>query len=172
MYKHPDVINAAKKAIDEFGVSAAGTMILAGKTRLHNELEQQIARWLYKEDAIIFSNGFAANVGTITGLMRPNDLIVADIFSHASLMDGIAASKATARFYKHNDLKSLEQILNKMRNEFNGCLAVTEGLFSMEGTTCDTKKYVEITRKHNSRTFIDECHSIGIFGPRGLGVCD
>jgi 8-amino-7-oxononanoate synthase len=170
--KEPAVIDGAIRAMKTFGLSPNGSMILSGKTELHEKLEYEVSRWLRKDDALIFSSGFAANIGALTGLLRPNDLVVADIYAHASIMDGISASKATARFFKHNDLSNLESTLKKLRNDYNGAMIVTEGVFSMEGSTPDLSNFVRIAKENNCRTFVDECHSTGICGSNGLGVAE
>ncbi len=170
--QHPEVIASAKDAIDRFGVSAAGTMVLAGKTSLHEELEAKIADFFEREDALLYTTGFATNVGLVTGLVRANDLIVADIYSHASLHDGIAASRAKARFFKHNSISNLKNILEEHRAQSQGCLVITEGLFSMEGTAPDLRQLINVSKEHNARTFIDECHSIGVIGENGRGVSE
>lgn len=168
----PEVKEAAMKAVEKYGVSATGTMILSGKTDLHQELEARLARLFQKDDCILFGTGFATNVGTVTGLLRAGDLVVADIYSHASILDGIVASRAKTRYFRHNDLDNMDRVLEQNRSSAHGCLAITEGLFSMEGTTPDMRRFVEVARRHNARTYIDECHSIGYMGPNRLGVAD
>lgn len=168
----PEIKEAAIKAMEKYGVSASGSMILSGKTDLHQELEERLAKLFGKEDCHLFQSGFAANVGTITGLMTMDDLIVSDVYAHASLQDGIAGSQSITKFFRHNDFESMEKILAKYRQDAQGALLITEGLYSMEGHTPDLIKFVNIAQKYNCRTFIDECHSIGVYGPRFLGVAD
>jgi len=169
---HPEVKEGAIKAIEKFGVSASGTPILAGKTEIHEELEYKIARLYEKEDAILYTTGYATNIGVVSGLVKSQDLIVADIFAHASLYDGIGATRGRARFFKHNSVEHLQTILKEQRDEHYGTLVITEGLFSMEGTIPDLKKLTKVAHDHNARVYIDECHAVGVLGPRGLGASD
>ena len=168
----PELKEGAIKALEKYGLSASGSMILYGRTELHEELENRLARIFHKEDCVLFSSGFSANVATISGILRRNDLIVADIFSHASIQDGIVASKAQYRPFRNNDTGNLRSILEKHRENANGALLVTEGLFSMEGTIPNIREIIKIAHEYNARIFIDECHSIGIFGPNRLGIAD
>lgn len=170
--QNDEVKEAAKRAIDQFGCSSGGSPILAGNSILHEELENKIANLFEKDDAILFSTGYAANVGLIGSLVKQNDLVVADIFSHASLHDGINAGQAKARFYKHNDYNHIARILSENRDSHFGSLIVTEGLFSMEGTSPDLGKIVKIANHYKSRLLVDECHSLGVLGARALGASD
>lgn len=169
---HEDVKKAAKNAIDAFGLSSNGSLVLGGKNSLHEILEQKIAERFGRDDALVFSNGYSTNVGAISAIAKPNDLIVADNYSHASLHDGFAASMAKTRLFRHNNNDHLKSILESNRSTHNGCLIVTEGFFSMEGTAPDLAGIVKIKEKYNSRLFLDECHSFGIVGPNGLGVAE
>ncbi len=169
--QHPEVIAATVEATEKYGVSSQGTMILAGKTILHEELESNISRFFDKEDTVLFNTGFATNVGVISSLIRINDLIISDIYVHASMHDGILSSKGKHRFFKHNNLDNLIRLLEENRKDVNGCLILTEGVYSMEGTIPNIKKIVKIAEKYNARIYIDECHSLGVFGPQGKGIC-
>lgn len=168
----PRVKEAAQKAIDKFGVSPGGSLTLCGKTEIHEELESTLAVTLGKEDALLFGSGFPANVGAITALLSFNDIVVADIYCHASIQDGIAASKAKSRFFKHNDMVHLEKLLSEHRAEHAGALLVTEGLFSMDGDVPDLGAFIDAARKYGAKTFIDEAHSFGVLGETGLGAAE
>ncbi len=170
--RHPKVIEASVAAVKKYGVSSEGTMILSGKTDLHNELEIKLASYFGKEDAVLYSSGFAANTGIISALARQNDLIVSDIYAHASLHDGMQSTSAKVKYFRHNDMDHLEKILSAERANYNGCLLVTEGIYSMEGTVPDLERFVELAKKYNARTFIDECHSLGHLGRSGRGAAD
>ncbi len=169
---HPKVIEAANKATQVYGVGATGTPPTSGTSDLHDELCRKLATMYGKEDALVYSSGYNTNVGIISGLAREQDLIVADILSHASIQDGINMSRATARFFKHNDMKHLERILRDYREKYAGCMIITEGAFSMDGTVGKIDEIVALARKYNARVYIDQAHCIGVLGERGLGTVE
>ncbi len=163
---------AATKAIEKYGVSATATPPLSGRTAIHEELEYKLAQMLRKEDAILFNSGFAANVGTLTAILGANDLAVADILSHASIHDGLSASKAKVRLFRHNNNNHLTNQLKENREAHSGALVVTEGLFSMDGDVPNLLEFVKIAKKNNARILLDEVHSFGVMGPTGLGAAE
>lgn len=169
---HPEVLQAAKGAIDVYGFGSTGSPVTTGLTSIHDELCEELSRTLKKEKTILFNSGYAANVGTIPALTAAQDLIVADILSHASLQDGIRMSQATARFYKHNSTEHLQKILREMRKSHTGALVVTEGVFSMDGDAPPLEAIIKICKEHNCRLLLDEAHSFGVIGDRGLGLAD
>jgi len=168
----PEVKEAARSAIDRFGVSATATPPLSGRTGIHEDLENRLAQVLRKEDAVLFNSGFAANVGTLTAILGANDLAVADILSHASIHDGLAASKAKVRLFRHNNNKHLLSQLTENRESHSGALVISEGLFSMDGDVPNLVEFVKIAKKQNARVFLDEVHSFGVLGPTGLGAAE
>lgn len=168
----PEVKAAAKAAIDKYGISASASPPLSGCTALHMELEQKLAQMLRKEDAILFNSGFSANVGTITAILGANDLAVADIQCHASIQDGLAASRAKVRLFRHNNIKHLETQLKENRDAHAGTLVVSEGLFSMEGDVPNLQELVKVSKKYNARLLLDEVHSFGVMGAMGLGAAE
>jgi 8-amino-7-oxononanoate synthase len=167
---HPEVIEAAKKAIDEYGFGSTGSPVGTGTTDLHEELSHFIAKIFHKEDVMLYNSGYAANIGTIAGLTSAQDLILADMLSHASIQDGMQMSKATSRFFKHNDMTHLEKLLAENRNSHVGALIATEGVFSMDGDTAKLDEILALAQKYNTRTYLDEAHSLGVVGPTGLGL--
>ena len=169
---HPEVREAAKKAIDDFGFGSTGSPVTTGLTSLHEELSDTLARMLRKEKVILYNSGYAANIGLISSLTRSQDLIVADMLSHASIADGMQMSKASSRFFLHNDVKHLDKILNEHRGNHAGCLVVTEGIFSMDGHVAPLDKIIEVARKHQARIMVDEAHSFGILGANGYGAVE
>lgn len=169
---HPEVINAAKAAMDKFGFGATGSPVTTGITELHIELCDKLARIHQKEAALLFNSGYAANVGIISGVTSSNDLIVADQLCHASIQDGMQMSKATSRFFKHNNVDHLRQVLEKERGNYNGCLIITEGIFSMDGDVAALDKIYAVAREFNCRIMVDQAHDFGVLGPNGIGVCD
>jgi len=168
----PEVREAAKAAIDKFGISASAAPPLSGVTSIHQELEAKIASMLRKEDAILFNSGFSTNVGTLTAILGANDLALSDINCHASIADGLAASKAKVRLFRHNNNKHLETQIKENREAHAGALVVTEGLFSMDGDVPNLQDLTKIAKKYNARILLDEAHSFGILGPTGLGAAE
>lgn len=169
---HPEVIDAAKVALDKYGVSSTGSPMSTGLTDLHVQLCDKIAKIHNKEAAILFNSGYTANVGIIATLCTSNDLIIADHLCHASIQDGMQMSKGTSRFFKHNNLEHLETILKKERDNFNGCLVITEGIFSMDGDQAPIDKIFAMARKYNARIMIDQAHCFGVIGQNGFGICE
>lgn len=165
----PEVKQAIKDAADLYGGGASGSPILSGTTDLHRRFADAVAAFKKKEAALIFPTGYSANVGTIAGLMRSGDLIVADQYAHASVVDGMILSKATSRFFKHNKPEDLDRKLA----DFNGKkLVVIEGVYSMDGDVPPLADIVEVCRKHKARLMIDEAHSAFVFGENGRGVVE
>lgn len=169
---HPEVVQAAHNALDKYGFGSTGSPVTTGTTDLHLDLCDKIAKIHKKESAILFNSGYAANIGIITALTAANDLVIADMLCHASIQDGMQMSKATSRFFKHNDVAHLESILMKERQNYNGCLVITEGIFSMDGDTAKLDEIYYIARKYNCRIMVDQAHCFGVVGPNGLGVCE
>jgi glycine C-acetyltransferase len=165
----PEVIAAAKRALDRYGLGAAGSPVLSGTMGIHVELERSIARFKRKPAAMVFPTGYSANLGLIQGLMRPGDLIVADQNAHASIVDGAILSKADVRFFKHNRPDDLEKKINGRSGKK---LIVVEGVYSMDGDVCRLPEVVEIAKRHDARILIDEAHSTFIYGEHGRGVAE
>jgi 8-amino-7-oxononanoate synthase len=168
---NPEVMEAAKAAIDKYGFGSTGSPISTGLTVLHEELISEIGRTFKKEKVILYNSGYAANVGSLTGITGVRDLVVADVLSHASIADGLLMARATSRFFKHNDMKHLDKILSENREAHSGALLVTEGVFSMDGDVPPLNEFVALAKKYHARTFVDEAHSWGVVGPAGLGAC-
>lgn len=169
---HPKVIEATKKTLDTYGFGSTGSAISTGTTDLHIELANKVAKIHKKEAALLYNSGYAANVGVVSAITAPNDLVIADMLCHASIQDGMQMSKATSRFFKHNDPAHLESILKAERENYNGCLVITEGVFSMDGDVAKLDEIYSIARKYNCRIMVDQAHCFGVVGPNGLGVCD
>lgn len=164
-----EVKDAIKAAVDTYGGGASGSPILSGTTHLHRQLSETLARFKGKEDALIFPTGYSANVGVIAGLMRSGDLIVADQYAHASIVDGMILSKATSRFFRHNRPEDLDR---KLKGFEGKKLVIVEGVYSMDGDVASLPEIVEVVKKHNARILIDEAHSTFVFGENGRGVAE
>jgi glycine C-acetyltransferase len=165
----PEVKQAIKDAVDIYGGGSSGSPILSGTTALHRELATELAEFKGKEAAMIFPTGYSANVGVISGLMRSGDLIVADQFAHASIVDGMILSKAKSRFFRHNRAEDLDR---KLRGFEGKKLVIVEGVYSMDGDISVLPEIMEVARRHHARVLIDEAHSTFVFGENGRGVAE
>ncbi|MDT8340602.1 MAG: aminotransferase class I/II-fold pyridoxal phosphate-dependent enzyme [Longimicrobiales bacterium] len=165
----PEVKEAIKAAVDVYGGGSSGSPILSGMTDLLSQLTTRVAAFKGKEDALIFPTGYSANLGVIAGLMRSGDLIVADQYAHASIVDGMILSKATSRFFRHNRPDDLDRKLSRFEGKK---LVIVEGVYSMDGDIPPLPEIVEVARRHDARILIDEAHSTFVFGERGRGVAE
>lgn len=165
----PEVKQAIKDAVDVYGGGASGSPILSGTTHLHQLFAEEVADFKGTEAAMLFPTGYSANVGTIAGLMRSGDLIVADQFAHASIVDGMILSKSKSKFFRHNRAEDLDKKLTGFAGKK---LVIIEGVYSMDGDEPPLAELVEVCRKHGARLMIDEAHSAFIYGENGRGVAE
>lgn len=165
------VIDAAKKALDQYGSGCAGSRFLNGTLDLHVKLEKELAEFEHKDDALCFSTGFSVNAGVIAMVVGRNDYVICDDRDHASIVDGRRLSFAHQLKYKHNDMDDLEKILQKLPYEAVK-LIVVDGVFSMEGDLANLPEIVKLKKKYNCSIMVDEAHGLGVFGKEGRGVCD
>jgi 8-amino-7-oxononanoate synthase len=165
----PEVKQAIKDAADLYGGGSSGSPILSGTTALHTQFAEEVAAFKDTESAMIFPTGYSANVGTISGLMRSGDLIVADQYAHASIVDGMILSKAKSRFFRHNRADDLDR---KLKGFDGKKLVIVEGVYSMDGDTPPLGELIEVCKKHGARIMIDEAHSAFVFGETGKGVAE
>ena len=166
---HPEVIAAAKSALDQYGLGAAGSPALSGTMDVHLQLEKALARHMGKEAAMVFPTGYSTNVGLISGLVRPGDTIIMDQNVHASIVDGAILSKANTRFFRHNRPDELDR---KLKNVKGKKLVIVEGVYSMDGDVALLPEMVAVAKKHGARIMIDEAHSGFVYGPNGRGVAE
>jgi len=170
--KHPDLIGAAKAAIDQYGTCVSASRMVAGDTPLHRQLEQEIADTVGVDAALVFVSGHAANVSTIGTLMSEGDLIVHDEFVHNSAVVGMRLSGAKAVMFRHNNLEALEAILRAERGNYRNCLVVIEGLYSTEGDIPDLARVVEIKERYGAWLMVDDAHGCGVLGATGRGCAE
>jgi glycine C-acetyltransferase len=163
------VIEAAKAALDRYGLGAAGSPILSGTMDVHVRLEEAVARFKRKEAAMVFPTGYSTNIGMISGLMRPGDWVIADQNAHASIVDGAILSKANVRFFRHNNPADLERKLKQVTGKK---LVAVEGVYSMDGDVCPLPEIVAVAKKHGARIMLDEAHSAFVYGPNGRGIAE
>lgn len=169
MSYRPEVIQAAQDALGKYGLGASGSPILSGTLDLHVEFAQKLAKFKQKEAVLLFPTGYSANLGVIAGLMRPGDMVFADQFAHASIVDGIILSKAKPRFFRHNDANDLDK---KLKGFDGRKLVIVEGVYSMDGDLASLPDIVEVCKRHDARIMIDEAHSTFLFGPNGRGLAE
>ena len=171
---HPDVIQAAKDAIDSHGYGMSSVRFICGTQDIHKELEQKIATFLGMEDAILYAAAFDANGGLFEPLLNAEDAIISDSLNHASIIDGIRLCKAQRYRYKTNDMEDLEAKLNEAKGARRRMIA-TDGVFSMDGTIAQIDKICDLADKYDAMVMVDECHSTGFVGRTGRGTheqCD
>jgi 8-amino-7-oxononanoate synthase len=168
---HPRLIEAAKKAIEQYGTGCTGSRFLNGTLDLHIKLEKNIAEFLNKEAAVTFGTGFQANLGIITALTDRHDYILSDSENHASIVDACRLSFAKTIKYKHSDMADLERILKNIPLDA-GKLIVTDGVFSMGGDICKLPDIIDLARKYNARVMVDDAHGLGMIGAKGRGTAE
>lgn len=169
---HPKLIEAAKKAMGEFGTSSSASRLLTGDLDIHHRLEEEIARFKNKESALVFNSGYQLNVGIFSSLYTKDDAVFSDKLNHASILDGILLSGAKIFRFLHNDVDHLESILKRERQKFKKALIVTETIFSMDGDKPPLKELVGLKEKYDCQIMVDEAHATGIFGKNGSGVVE
>ena len=168
----PRVKAAARDALDRYGTALTGSRLLNGTIPLHVELEREIAEWMGTEDAIVFTTGYQANLGTIGTILEPGDTVICDAGDHASILDGCRLSGAKLRPFRHNQMEKLSKMLERANADGGGVLVVVDGVFSMEGDVCPLPEIVERTERHDARLMVDEAHAVGVLGERGAGVSE
>src|SRR3712207_6102395 len=166
------VLEGALDAVRRYGTGLTGSRLLNGTTPLHLELEQGIAEWLGTEDAIVFSTGHQANVGTLGTILAPGDTVIADSADHASILDGCLLSKAKLRPFRHGRLDKLERQLERAETDGGGVLVVVDGVFSMEGDVAPLGEICDLAARHGARVMVDEAHGAGVLGARGAGATE
>lgn len=167
----PRIKEAAIEATKKYGTGCAGSPFLNGTLDLHKKLEARIAKYIGKEDVMIYSTGFEVNLGVVSCLTGREDYILWDEQDHASIIEGRRLSFSQSLKYKHNDMASLEKQLQKCEPD-KVKLIVTDGVFSMEGDVANLPKIVELAKKYDATVMVDEAHGIGVFGKGGRGTCN
>jgi 8-amino-7-oxononanoate synthase len=166
------VMRGAEDALHRYGTGLTGSRLLNGTTPLHLELERELAQWMGTDDALVFTTGHQANVGTLGTLLGPGDTVIVDSADHASILDGALLSKAKLRAFRHGRLEKLERALERAKADGGGILVVVDGVFSMEGDIAPLVDVVELCKAHGARLMVDEAHGAGVLGARGAGACE
>jgi 8-amino-7-oxononanoate synthase len=171
---HPDVVEAGRQALLEFGAGTTGSRTANGTLAQHEELERQFAEWFGKRHAIIFSTGYQANLSLIGGLCGPDDVILIDSDSHASIYDATRQTASKVIGFRHNSPESLNRKLERLGGGRSGCnhLVVVEGLYSIRGDVAPLREIVDVCRAHQAYVLVDEAHSLGTYGETGLGCAE
>jgi len=166
---HPQVVEAAKSAIDQRGYGLSSVRFICGTQDIHKELEQKIATFLGTEDTILYAAAFDANGGVFEPLFGPEDAIISDALNHASIIDGVRLCKAVRYRYEHNDMANLETQLQAAQAQRNRVI-VTDGVFSMDGTVAQLDKICDLADRYDAIVMVDECHASGFMGKTGRGT--
>ena len=168
---HPALIESAKNALDEYGYGMASVRFICGTQTIHRSLEERLADFLEKDDAILFAACFDANGGLFEPLLTAQDAIISDELNHASIIDGIRLCKAQRYRYKNSDMEDLEQQLKTARD--NGArfiMIATDGVFSMDGYLANLPDITALAEKYGALVMVDDCHATGFMGPNGKGT--
>jgi 8-amino-7-oxononanoate synthase len=165
---HPKVKEAAQQAISRYGTSCTGSRFLNGTLAMHEQLERELAEFVGKEEALIFSTGMQVNLGTISSLISRDDVVILDKDDHASIVDGARLGYGKIERFRHNDVEHLERVLKSLPEEV-GKLIVVDGVFSMGGDLADLPAIYPIAQKYGARIMVDDAHGMGVTG-RGRGT--
>ncbi|MEW6409192.1 MAG: 8-amino-7-oxononanoate synthase [Nitrospirota bacterium] len=168
---HPKLKKAAIEAVKEYGVGSGASRLISGNMRLHEELEERIARFKKTESALIFNSGYTANTGIIPAIVGEGDVIFSDELNHASIIDGCRLSKAEIKVYPHKDVNFLEDILKK-ENRTNKRLIITDSVFSMDGDIAPLLELYRIAERYSAMLMVDEAHATGVLGDSGRGAVE
>ncbi|MEX0976319.1 MAG: glycine C-acetyltransferase [Woeseia sp.] len=167
----PAIVEAAHKALDEFGYGMASVRFICGTQTIHKQLEERISRFLETEDTILYPSCFDANGGLFETLLDENDAVISDALNHASIIDGIRLCKAQRFRYRNNDMNDLEEQLQKA-TRCRTRLIVTDGVFSMDGTIANLADICGLAERYQALTMIDDCHASGFLGDHGRGTIE
>jgi glycine C-acetyltransferase len=165
---HPEVKKAVQDAVAKYGTGAVSAPLLSGYYDLTYQLEQTIAQFKGQEASVVFPTGYSANLGTLSGLLRPGDVAVLDILSHASIYDGVRLAGADFKIFSHNSARHLEKVLQTLKGK--RVIVCVEGVYSMDGDLANLPEIVPVCKKYGAKILLDEAHATLIFGERGGGV--
>src|SRR5579871_5486963 len=169
---HPKLREAALEATRKYGVGSGAVRTISGTMSLHMELEERIAAFKHVEACVVFQSGFAANAGTVSAILGPEDHIISDELNHASIIDGCRLSKAKIHVFPHKDAAAAEKILAELESQPGRKLLITDGVFSMDGDIGPLPALVEAAERHGAIMMVDDAHSSGVLGRNGRGTID
>jgi 8-amino-7-oxononanoate synthase len=166
---HPEVLAAAKQALERYGSGCTGSRLLNGTLDLHERLEAELAQFFGKEACLVFSTGYQANLGLISGLVGRGDVVFLDKLDHASIVDGAKMSYGETMRFNHGDLANLERKMQQVPAG-TGMMIIVDGVYSMEGDIADVPNLLKVAQKYGAALAIDDAHAVGVLGPRGDGT--
>ncbi len=166
----PRVLEAAANALQKYGSACTGSRFLNGNTDLHERLEVELAQLMGKDAALVFPTGYQANLGVISAIAGPGDVLLIDKLNHASMVDGATLSGAEVVRFRHGDLAHLEARLTRAAGRPK--MVIVDGVFSMEGDLADVPRIADLCDAHSARLIVDDAHGVGVFGETGAGVCE
>jgi glycine C-acetyltransferase len=166
--RHPRTIAAGMRALEKYGTGAGSVPLLGGTLDIHMELEKRVAEFKGCEAAIIFTNGFGSNAGTVAALLGEKGVAILDMLVHASIIDG--SNGKNIEFFKHNDMNSLEKVLKKVENKHKTKIVMVDGVYSMDGDIAHLDKIVELAHRYGALVMVDEAHATGVLGKNGRGT--
>ena len=166
---HPEVLAAARSALERYGSGCTGSRFLNGTLDLHEQLESELAEFFGKETCLVFSTGYQANLGVISGLVGRGDVVFLDKLDHASIVDGAKMSHGETVRFNHGDLVGLERKLQRVP-EGTGTMVIVDGVYSMEGDIADLPNLLKVTQRYGAALAVDDAHSVGVLGPNGDGT--
>ena len=170
MTQHPKVIQAAVDALYQYGAGSGASSNASGLTKIKVDLENEIANTFENEDSMVYPAGFMTNTGVLNALLRSNDVAIVDMLVHASIIDGV--ENRNKMFFKHNDMVSLEVVLNRARNRYANMIVVVDGVYSMDGDIANLPEISGLCKKYGALLMVDEAHAFGVIGKNGLGMAD
>lgn len=169
---HPRLLDAARASLEVDGIGAAASRLVSGTMTAHREAEARLATFMGTADAVLFSTGYAANVGTVSGLAQKEDVLFCDALNHASLIDGCRLSRAKVHVYEHADPQHLHSLLKSRRSEGKRAFIVSDSVFSMDGDEAPVADLRRLADAYDAALVLDEAHAIGVLGPRGRGLAE
>lgn len=167
--QHPAIVESMRESLLTEGAGAGASRLVTGNRAPYAQLEEALAQWQSSEAALVFANGYMANIGVISAIVGRNDVVFSDQFNHASIVDGIVLSRAEHARYRHNDMEHLRYLLKRHQDKRRK-LIVTDAVFSMDGDQACLSELVELKQEYDAMLMVDEAHSGGIYGLRGEGL--
>lgn len=169
---HPRLKEAAKKAIDKYGIGAGSVRTIVGNQDILEELERELAKFKREEAVVCFQSGLNCNLGVIPAITEKGDLIISDELNHASIIDGVRLSRADKAIFRHADTEHLAEILAEKAEQYKRVFIITDGVFSMDGDIAPLPEIVELAEKYNAYVYVDDAHGSGVLGEGGRGTID
>jgi glycine C-acetyltransferase len=170
--RHPELVEASARTAREYGCASGGSRLISGNLRIHEELEEDLAKLLGSEAALVFATGYMANLGAITALVGEGDFVVSDALSHASIIDGCRLSRAEIRVFPHADLGALEEALGEAADSGGRVLLAVDGVYSMDGDIAPLPEMIALARRFGAMVLVDDAHGIGALGATGGGSAE